>query len=318
MALTLIVRPEWQTHLAEVNASIPDMVPVVKGNGYGFGRAGLCRLAVELGADELAVGTVYELSEAVASGATPIVLTPATPTDLGAVEVPAHAILTVGSAADIEAATGKGHRVIIKVASAMHRYGVALSDMVRTVGAISAAGLELHGYAIHLPLNAPTMNNMAEASIFLGALPDGATAYVSHLSADEMITLRNRHPHRIRPRLGTALWLGDKAHLALRAEVVHVRSVKAGEGAGYRGVVLAEDGQLVMVSAGTAHGVQAFPDGRSPFHVNRQRLALHEPPHMHTSMCFVPATHHPLKVGDLVDVQQPLTRVQPDRVQFLI
>ena len=39
-----------------------------------------------------------------------------------------------------------------------------------------------------------------------------------------------------------------------------------------------------MVGAGTAHGVQPLDDGRSPFHFARQRLALLEPPHMHTSM----------------------------------
>ena len=54
--------------------------------------------------------------------------------------------------------------------------------------------------------------------------------------------------------------------------------------AGYRQGVVPADGTLVMVGAGTAHGVHPLDDGRSPFHFARRRLALLEPPHMHTSM----------------------------------
>ena len=73
-------------------------------------------------------------------------------------------------------------------------------------------------------------------------------------------------------------------------------------------------GTLVMVGAGTAHGVHPLPDGRSPFHFARRRMALVEPPHMHTSMLWVPHGEETPAVGDAVDVQRPLTYVTLDRV----
>ena len=90
--------------------------------------------------------------------------------------------------------------------------------------------------------------------------------------------------------------------------------MRAQERAGYRLVAVPADGMLVMVGAGTAHGVHPQPDGRSPFHFARRRLALVEPPHMHTSMVFVPRGVPVPSVGDAVDVQQPLTYVHVDRV----
>ena len=65
-------------------------------------------------------------------------------------------------------------------------------------------------------------------------------------------------------------------------------------------------GALVLVGAGSAHGVAPLDDGRSPFHFARRRLALLEPPHMHTSMVFVPSRGPVAEVGDRVDLQRPL------------
>jgi len=53
---------------------MPGIVPVVKGNGYGFRRWNLMPLAGEL-ANEIAVGTIFEVRD-VPTHVTPIVLTP--------------------------------------------------------------------------------------------------------------------------------------------------------------------------------------------------------------------------------------------------
>ena len=50
----------WRAHVAQVAASTPGLVPVVKGNGYGFGREWLAGVAAEF-ADTIAVGTIHEL-----------------------------------------------------------------------------------------------------------------------------------------------------------------------------------------------------------------------------------------------------------------
>ena len=67
MPLTLRVDgARWRTHLRAVaeqyrEAAGGGLVPVVKGNGYGFGLDRLAREAATLGVDTVAVGTPEEV-----------------------------------------------------------------------------------------------------------------------------------------------------------------------------------------------------------------------------------------------------------------
>ncbi|MEP6298049.1 MAG: hypothetical protein ABJ382_12050, partial [Ilumatobacter sp.] len=90
----------------------------------------------------------------------------------------------------------------------------------------------------------------------------------------------------------------------------------AGTRAGYHQAELAVDGRLVVIGAGSANGIAALPDGRSPFHFDRTRLALHEPPHMHVSMAFVPEGDPCPVVGDQVDVQRALHMTTVDEYRW--
>src|SRR5690349_21208797 len=64
MSLVLKVDGDrWRAHLRELAAARPGLVPVIKGNGYGFGNARLARKAAWLGTDVVAVGTYRELAE---------------------------------------------------------------------------------------------------------------------------------------------------------------------------------------------------------------------------------------------------------------
>ena len=74
---------------------------------------------------------------------------------------------------------------------------------------------------------------------------------------------------------------------------------------------------LVMIGAGTANGVHPLADGRSPFHFERTRMALLEPPHMHTSMIFVPDDEPCPRPGDWVDLQRPLTMTAVDELRWI-
>ena len=61
MALTLYVdTARWRAHHKQVQEQFPGLVPVCKGNGYGFGHERLADEATRLGSDILAVGTTYE------------------------------------------------------------------------------------------------------------------------------------------------------------------------------------------------------------------------------------------------------------------
>src|SRR5690606_25597763 len=61
MTIRLTVdRARWWTHVSDLADRTAGLVPVVKGNGYGFGRIGLATIAARL-SPIIAVGTVHEL-----------------------------------------------------------------------------------------------------------------------------------------------------------------------------------------------------------------------------------------------------------------
>jgi alanine racemase len=338
VALTLTVdRARWREHVAATRAAFPGLVPVVKGNGYGFGLTYLAELVsswepvtagertageqaegeLALGTvHELAVGTVHELAGLPADGPRPLVLTPALARELPIGVGPA--VLTVGSERHVGelASAGLHPPVIVKLASPMRRYGVAPDDLPGLLAAVDRAGLPVHGFAVHPPLAGSSDDHVEAIRRWLPALPADALVYASHLDAAGYAAVRAAGDDdvRWRIRLGTALWHGDKSSLHLTADVLDVRPVRGGDRVGYRAVAAPADGSLVMVTAGTAHGVHPLAGGQSPFHFARERLRLVEPSHMHTSMCFVAADSPCPEVGDVVDVQHPLTQTLVDRI----
>jgi len=250
MTLRLTVnRQAWLDHVRLTASQHETVLPVVKGNGYGFGRPILFEQAAHL-ADHVAVGTVYEATD-VPPSLTPVVLTPAgthLPSSLSA-----HAVLTVGSLDHV-------------------------------------AALRSHN--------------------------DNLPVYISHITAEQIGSLRSQFPNRtFVSRLGTSLWLGDKSMMKLTAEVLDVHAVDGGT-AGYRSTALPGSGHIVIVGAGSAHGVSEIVGVGSPFHFAQQRVALVEPPYMHSSMLFVPVGQPVPRVGERVDVQQPLTRVSADTISW--
>jgi alanine racemase len=321
MALFLTVdRAAWRAHLRATVNAFPGVVPVVKGNGYGFGRAYLAEVvatwaASDPGIDELAVGTVHELAGLPADGPRPLVLTPALAREL--IPSVGPAIVTVGSERHVNELLTGGLRppVVVKLVTSMQRYGAAVGQLAGLLESIRQAQLSVHGYAIHPPLAGAREAHAAEAADWADHLPAGSRVYVSHLDERAYAGLRSSHPeHRWRIRLGTALWHGDKSFLHLAADVVDVRPVRARERAGYRLVEVPADGHIVLVTAGTAHGIQPLLGGLSPFHFAHRRLDLLEPPHMHTSMLFVPEGEPRPDVGEQVDVQRPLIATAVDRI----
>lgn len=60
MALTLYVdTARWRAHHKHVQEQFPGLVPVCKGNGYGFGHERLAEEATRLGADLVAVAICW-------------------------------------------------------------------------------------------------------------------------------------------------------------------------------------------------------------------------------------------------------------------
>ncbi|MGH3317363.1 MAG: alanine racemase, partial [Nocardioidaceae bacterium] len=221
MSLSLYVDGDrWRDHLRAVAAAHPGIVPVAKGNGYGFGVARLARRADWLGADLMAVGTYDEAPEALKRfGGDVLVLSPWRPF-VRAPEDP-RLVHTVGRVDDVKAlvaATARSARprVLLEGLTSMRRHGLDPDQMrgLEASGALSDVSVE--GVALHLPMPSGGSKgaHIAETEHWLGRGQGVGQAhdalFVSHLSDAELAELRSRHPGVVlRPRIGTQLWLGD-------------------------------------------------------------------------------------------------------------
>jgi alanine racemase len=215
----------WKRHFREVANSFGDLVPVVKGNGYGFGRSTLIQHAATL-SSEIAVGSVYEVHD-VPKNCVAIVLTPAgreLPESL-----PANIILTVGSLHHIENLKNNSWRgsVVVKLRSSMNRYGANKDELTDVLAALKNAGLTQVGWSIHPPLDGNRSDHLAEIKNWMLQISSDLAWFVSHVDANGIKQLRQEFvKNKIRVRSGTALWLGDKSMTHLMADVLDIRAIE--------------------------------------------------------------------------------------------
>ncbi len=337
MSLDLYVDgPRWRAHLratADANAGI---IPVAKGNGYGFGVAGLARRTQWLGCDTIAVGTYLEVTHVDSRfGGDILVLEPWRPF-LSDVAYGPRLIHTVGRIADLAALGSRGDtpRVVLEGLTSMRRHGFSSAQLL--AASTAARGVRVEGHALHLPLGT---GHLTEVETWLTAAP-ARRWFLSHVTRDELTRLSRSHPQtELRPRVGTALWLGDRGALSARATVLDAHPVKRGDRVGYRQRRMARGGTVLVVSGGTAHGISlegpsaaASPRHRaralarggldaaglsqSPYIVRGKQRWFAEPPHMQVSMIYVPAGDLVPEVGEAVDVQVRFTTTSFDHIHL--
>lgn len=345
--------PRWRAHLESVAAGHPGLVPVCKGNGYGFTLARLAR-KVQWLADRghdvtaLAVGTYTELPEVAQRWAGDVVvLTPWRPWIGVPDALPTRRLIhTVSRLDDLRAllALDPTARIVLERTTSMLRHGMAARELWEAGELLRKhPGARVEGLALHLPLGQGThlgevtrlVNDFVAADVPGHGTPQ---IWVSHLSDDELATLRAQFAdYTIRPRIGTGLWLGDRGALRVSATVLDVHEVERGDAFGYRGRTAPKAGHVLVVSGGTAHGIGLeAPTGeqsvkaraatlarggldaagfvRSPFAIDGKQRLFAEPPHMQASMLFVPHGARVPGVGETVDVRVRYTTTSFDRV----
>ncbi len=350
MSLTLTVAgPAWRTHLRKVAKRHPGLVPVAKGNGYGFGLARLARRAAWLGVDTLAVGTYEEVAEVESRfPGDVLVLTPWRPfspeVTRGDRALTRRLIHTVSRPDDLPLLLERspGARFVLELLTSMKRHGMTPSEL-RELSEHSEHPDRLHGLrgiAVHLPLAQGSHLGQLERllnAVVAARLPT-RTVFVSHLTGAELRKIAKAWPdYTFRPRIGTDLWLGDRSTLRVTATVLDVHPVERGDVFGYRGRTAPKSGHLLVVSGGTAHGIgleaplgelslrsraasiargglDAVGFVRSPYIIDGKHRLFAEPPHMQASMLFLPAGAHVPDVGDEVDVRVRYTATDVDRV----
>ncbi len=321
-----VQRAAWSDHVtATAQAYGPALVPVIKGNGYGLGGPLLHSLARELlgPITHVCVGSIYEVDD-VPADVLPVVLTPT----LAPAAIGRAAILTVGNTEHVDALRASDGdvddvSVMVKLASSMRRFGATVDEFPSLMRAVENLELNVAGYALHLPLAGTDETRLAEIETWLPFLPFDVPLWLSHLEPATVHVLQAKYPLRkFKVRVGTALWHGipKVPDLQLQAEVLHAQPIGVGEIAGYHHTRAPFDGTLVVVAAGSTHGIAAneTPSKQplSPFHFARTRMALLEPPHMHTSLVVVAADATAPKIGEWVDVQRPLINTRVDHVEW--
>jgi alanine racemase len=354
MSLTLAVDgARWRAHLRAVARANPGLVPVAKGNGYGFTLGRLARRAQwlqdqGLGIDTLAVGTYDELPHVARRfDGDLLVLTPWRPFGPALEVDPAIAdrvIHTVGRASDLEGLLGRrpDARFVLERVTSMLRHGLSARELWSTAPIVAEhRSARLEGIAMHLPL--AQGSHLSEVTRLVNDVVAAGlattTIWVSHLTHTELTELRAAYPDfTIRPRIGTDLWLGDRAALRVTSTVLDVHAVERGDVFGYRGRTAPKSGHILVVSGGTAHGIGLeAPTGdttiraraatlarggldavgfvRSPFSIDGKQRLFAEPPHMQASMLFLPHGPRVPEVGDEIDVRVRFTATAFDRVR---
>ena len=332
MTVSLVVDAQrWRRHQAAVRARAPGLVPVAKGNGYGFGIELLASESGALGVDTLAVGTYPEVPAASGFPGSVLVLSPWRPF----VQAPTedrrvvHTVSRLGDLAAVAAMPDRP-RVVVELLTSMHRHGIPSGQLAAAGPMLD--GVTFEGWSVHLPMagdNIPEASALARRALEVAPGP----VWVSHVPAEHL----NEVSSDVRLRVGTSLWLGDPGAVDVRATVLDVHRLDGSDTFGYRQRTLRRGGTLLVVSGGTAHGIalsaptpattlrqrgvaaadgglQALGRARSPFLVDGRQTWFAEPPHMQCSMIVSPSGAPVPGVGDQLTVRVRHTTTLVDEV----
>ena len=338
MTLRLKVKTkDWRSAQDELQLRVPGLVPVAKGNGYGFGLDVLAREATRMRADALAVGTAHEVAPIRFAGwpGDVIILNPWRPGDELATSLLSDpkVVTTVSRVLDVNqlAREHPGSRVLLELDTSMHRHGMSTEELSQ----LELGNLTVEGWTIHLPADG-SLDEAAELCEAALSCRMGAV-WLSHLSEEDYRSLSDRLETRTFMRVGTRLWLGAPQTFTTTSTVLDVHPIKRGGTLGYHQVRASRDGYIVVASGGTAHGIalaapvpqrsirqrlttvadgvlRATGQTLSPFTIKGRKRPFAEPPHMHSSMLFVPGRTPGVQVGDEVPVTCRMTTTTFDEI----
>ena len=260
------------------------LTPVIKGNGYGFGRELLAQESATLGAQKICVGTIWEV-ESVAEIFPGLihVLEPISTVDSVAInkwrEVLtkySDRLLATINSVDTSGLVELGVRhVVIECLTSLHRFGLSPHNVAAALSSLSSE-INVNGFNIHLPIAEPTTNSFAftpgqafrhhnsrmqEVLGWINWLRDivattqvQLAVSVSHVTTDDLKVIKKHASDVVLDvRSGTQLWLGASGALKVTGTVLEVHDIQATTHVGYSQT--AGKGKLVVVSGGTSHGV---------------------------------------------------------------
>lgn len=301
MSFTVTIDAQrWRDHQDAVAASVQrsagaPVVPVIKGNGYGLGQSLLTSEAVRLGADTVAVGTVFEVEEVARQGTHDIlVLEPYEPRDsiasdawwgVGQALHAGRVIRTIASTSALLSLTeGTGSvRVVLEASTSMHRFGMDESELLgiladaRIREALARGRILIEGLALHLPIAQPADEDdprrvnlgtakvrevvrwaglwSAETDVWSGHNSPECRVWVSHLDDPELAAVASSVPDVVLRARVGTRLWLDRSAMRAAGTVLAVHPLPTGTHVGYRQRTGPKDGTLVVVSGGTSHGI---------------------------------------------------------------
>jgi len=312
---------QWRAHLAKVVQARINLVPVIKGNGYGFTNSALAQEAERMKLPYVAVGAISEIATVSQNFSGKVILL--TPTE-GA-PVPNGTVLTISSLAALKDLS-PNQDFLLEIESPMHRYGIALNELPSASAMLTTS--HFLGFSLHLPI--ARMEKMWLHTL-LSMLPSDSHIWISH--AHNLSRIAKNFPGMtFHERVGTDLWLGSSKSLRMSATVIDKHEVSGV--AGYR--LRKVNGTLLVVSGGTAHGVglsapssdfsflgrikvvakayfEFFGILRSPYSWKGKNLRFFEPPHMQSSLLLFKGKNAP-NIGDELSLTLRNTTTHFERI----
>ena len=318
---------KWRSHLDQIMSAKPGLVPVIKGNGYGFGLELLAAESTRLGVETVAVGLASEVAKVRTTFAGEIVIL--SPDHVSSGLTDAKIIQTISSI-DLLQSIDANINVIVELLTPLNRHGIELSEIDRALAIIKDRNLKLRGFTLHLPI---AKIDSKWVSSTLNLLPAGSHIWISHLHGADRVKkeFANLTFHE---RIGTSLWLGADSALEATATVLENRKIQST--AGYQQKHIR--GNVIVASGGTAHGIgltapqndysligrvkivaraleAAFGRMRSPYRHNGKTLNFLESPHMQCSLLICSGSNQP-KPGDELKVRVRYTTTTFDQIIF--
>ncbi|MEZ5217951.1 MAG: hypothetical protein R2715_15510 [Ilumatobacteraceae bacterium] len=204
----------WQAGVQAMVDRLGDrLLPVVKGNGYGFGRPELGRLCHEFGVPEVAVGTVFELQPEL-SPMRQLVLTPTSSRTRSLQRSTPCGPVRPTRRSERLANPARGWR-----SSWFRRCDdTGPLDRVRRPDRFGRRDRVLR---VPAPLAGSDEDRVAELEAWLPHLP-AVPVSTSHLSVEAFERLADRSGRPLQLRVGTALWHARRDALRLGADVLEV------------------------------------------------------------------------------------------------
>ena len=331
---------KFRSHLVSVMNSYAtagaEMVPVIKGNGYGFGRDLLAGEAARLGCNRIAVGTVWELGQSLEHFSGEIlVLEPFNEVDEAAVtqwrkylEHNADRIIVTVSNIDLAAVKSAGAKnVYLEGKTSLSRFGMLHFDMQTLT---NFADLNVLGLSLHLPIAQPPIKvdatteissafngaaltqSMTETWNWIVLYEELSTKFslpkfisLSHISEKQVQALKKmmqgyNFDLKIEVRVGTKLWLGEPSALQASGTILQIHELTHRQSVGYQQIDSGNNKRLIVVSGGTAHGV-AMAAPTNAMSLRKKGIAIAEGISQAIGKVRSPFSHH----GKNLDFVEP-------------